>query len=218
MAKLKWDQAGERLYETGVTQCALFVSDGSGGYQKGVAWNGITGVSENPSGAESTAIYADNIKYLNLVSNEEFGATIEAYTYPDEFAECDGSAELVVGVKIGQQNRKSFGLVYKTTVGNDTEGTAHGYKLHIVYNATAAPTSKAYATVNDSPEAMTFSWEVTTTPVEVEGFKPTATVVIDSTKVDASKMAKLIEKVYGTAEVEPALPTPDEIKTLLTAA
>lgn len=217
MAKLKWDQAGERLYETGVTQCALFVSDGTGGYQKGVAWNGITGVSENPSGAESTAIYADNIKYLNLVSNGEFGATIEAYTYPDEFAECDGSAELVVGVKIGQQNRKSFGLAYKTTVGNDTEGTAHGYKLHIVYNATAAPTSKAYATVNDSPEAMTFSWEVTTTPVEVEGFKPTATVVIDSTKVEESKMAKLIDKVYGTTEVEPALPTPDEIKALLTA-
>ncbi len=217
MAKIVWDQTGERLYETGVKNGVLYVQE-AGAYPKGVAWNGLTAVTESPSGAEASPLYADDIKYLNLISNEEFGATIEAYTYPDEFAECDGSASLAQGVMIGQQSRKTFGLCYRTTVGNDTDGNDHGYKLHIIYGALAAPSEKAYATINDSPEAITFSWEVTTTPVNVTGAKPTASITIDSTKADAEKLAALEKILYGDAEVEARLPLPDEIKTLMASA
>lgn len=211
MAKLVWDESGKRLYETGVKMGVLYVQDANGAYPKGVAWNGLTAVNESPSGAEATPLYADDIKYLNLRSAEEFGATIEAYTYPDEFEACDGSAEIAVGVKIGQQARKSFGLCYRTIVGNDVEGNDFGYKLHLIYGATAAPSEKAYATVNDSPEAVTFSWEVTCTPVEVPGFKPSASIVIDSTKVDKTKLAALEAKLYGNATEEATLPLPSEI-------
>lgn len=211
MAKLVWDESGKRLYETGVKMGVLYVQDANGAYPKGVAWNGLTAVNESPSGAEATPLYADDIKYLNLRSAEEFGATIEAYTYPDEFEACDGSAEIAVGVKIGQQARKSFGLCYRTIVGNDVEGNDFGYKLHLIYGATAAPSEKAYATVNDSPEAVTFSWEVTCTPVEVPGFKPSASIVIDSTKVDKTKLAALEAKLYGDTTEEATLPLPSEI-------
>lgn len=214
MSKLVWDNVGERLYETGVKNGVLYVQE-SGAYPKGVVWNGLTTVTENPSGAESTSLYADDTKYLNLMSTEEFGATIEAYTYPDEFAECDGSASIVEGVYVGQQPRKTFGMCYRTTVGNDTENYAYGYKLHLIYGALAAPSQKAYATVNDSPEAITFSWEVTTTPVNVAGHKPTATVVVDSTKVGSEKMALLEAALYGTDEKEAYLPMPDEIIAIL---
>ena len=214
MSKLVWDQTGERIYETGVKNGVLYVFD-QGAYTKGVAWNGLTAVTESPSGAEASALYADDIKYLNLMSNEEFGATIEAYTYPDEFAQCDGSAALAEGVMIGQQKRKQFGLCYRTTVGNDTDGNDYGYKIHIIYGALAAPSEKGYATINDSPEAITFSWEVTTTPVTVEGFKPTACVTIDSTKCDEAKLAALEAKLYGTESEEAALPLPDEIATMM---
>lgn len=225
MAKLVWDKTGDRLYETGVKNGVLYIPT-AGVYSKGVAWNGLTAVTESPSGAEATALYADDIKYLSLMSTEEFGATIEAYTYPDEFAACDGSAELADGVMIGQQKRSTFGLCYKTTIGNDTEGNDHGYKLHIIYGALAKPSERAYATINDSPEAITFSWEITTTPVNVTGAKPTASLVIDSTKADPSKLAALEDILYGkdgtgeqhTGAVEPRLPLPDEIKTLMTAA
>ena len=220
MAKLVWDKTGDRLYETGVKNGVLYIPT-SGVYSKGVAWNGLTAVTESPSGAEATALYADDIKYLSLMSTEEFGATIEAYTYPDEFAACDGSAELADGVMIGQQKRSTFGLSYKTTIGNDTEGNDHGYKLHIIYGAQAAPSEKAYATINDSPEAITFSWEITTTPVNVTGAKPTASLVIDSTKADPSKLSALEDILYGKDGEpgnEPRLPLPDEIKTLMTAA
>lgn len=213
MAKIEWDKTGERLYETGVKNGVLYVQEG-GTYPKGVAWNGLTAVTESPSGAEATPLYADDIKYLNLLSTEEFGATIEAYTYPDEFAECDGSASLATGVMIGQQPRKAFGLCYRTTIGNDTEGNNHGYKLHIIYGALAAPSEKAYATVNDSPEPITFSWEVTTTPVNVTGAKPTASITIDSTKATPEKLTALEKILYGDTEVEARLPLPDEIKTL----
>lgn len=209
--KLTWDNAGERYYETGVKNGVLYVQEKGGVYSKGVAWNGLTAVTESPSGAEATALYADDIKYLNLMSNEELGATIEAYTYPEEFAQCDGSASIATGVMIGQQTRKTFGLSYKTTLGNDTEGNDYGYKLHIIYGALAAPSERAYASINDSPEAITFSWEITTTPVSVEGFKPTASVTIDSTKVDAEKLKALEDKLYGTTEAEPTLPLPNEI-------
>ena len=196
MAKLVWDQTGERTYETGVKNGVLYPVS-SGVYGTGVAWNGLTSITESPSGAETTSLYADDIKYLNLVSAEEFGGTIEAYTYPDEFKECDGSKDIATGVVIGQQDRKSFGLCYKTTYGNDTDSNAYGYKLHIVYGALASPSQKAYSTINDSPEAITFSWEFKTTPVNVTGFKPTALVVIDSTKANASKLAQLEAKLYG---------------------
>ena len=214
MSKLVWDQTGERLFETGVKQGVLYPQEG-GAYPKGFAWNGLTAVTESPSGAEATPLYADDIKYLNLLSNEEFGATIEAYTYPDEFASCDGSAEIAPGVVIGQQKRKAFGLSYKTTLGNDVDSYDHGYKLHLVYGALATPTEKAYATINDSPEAVTFSWEITTTPVAVKGFKPTAIVTVDSTKVSAEKMTALEEILYGTDEAEARLPLPDEVAELL---
>lgn len=214
MSKLVWDQTGERLYETGVKNGVLYVQE-AGAYPKGVAWNGLTAVTESPSGAEATALYADDIKYLNLMSNEEFGATIEAYMYPDEFAECDGSASLATGVSIGQQARKTFGLCYRTTIGNDTDGNDYGYKLHIIYGALAAPSEKAYATINDSPEAITFSWEVTTTPVNVTGHKPTASITIDSTKVDATKLAALEAVLYGSESEEAKLPLPDEIAEMM---
>ena len=220
MAKLVWDKTGDRLYETGVKNGVLYIPT-SGVYSKGVAWNGLTAVTESPSGAEATALYADDTKYLSLMSTEEFGATIEAYTYPDEFAACDGSAELADGVMIGQQKRSTFGLCYKTTIGNDTEGNDHGYKLHIIYGAMAKPSERAYASINDSPEAITFSWEITTTPVNVTGAKPTASLVIDSTKADPSKLSALEDILYGKDGEpgnEPRLPLPDEIKTLMTAA
>lgn len=218
MSRLVWDQTGERLYETGVKNGVLYVRGDNGAYDNGVAWNGLTAVTESPSGAEATAMYADDIKYLNLMSNEEFGATIEAYMYPDEFAACDGSASLVDGVVIGQQARKTFGLCYRTTLGNDVDGNDHGYKLHLIYGCLAAPSEKAYASINDSPEVITFSWEVTTTPVDVAGFKPTACVTIDSTKADKTKLEALEAILYGAEESEARLPLPDEIKTLMTAA
>ena len=214
---LVWDQTGERLYETGVQKGVLYVQE-NGAYLKGVAWNGLTAVTESPSGAEPTALYADDIKYLNLMSNEEFGATIEAYMYPDEFAACDGSASLSDGVYIGQQPRKAFGMCYRTTVGNDTESNEHGYKLHLIYGALAAPSEKAYATINDSPEAITFSWEVTTTPVAVTGHKPTACLTIDSTKVSAAAMAAIEAALYGSGEEEAYLPLPDKVKEIIDGA
>lgn len=221
MARLTWDDTGKRFYETGVKQGVLYVQEG-GTYPTGVAWNGLTAVTESPSGAEPTPLYADDIKYLNLLSAEEFGATIEAYTYPDEFMACDGSAELVDGVMISQQTRKTFGLCYRTTLGNDVNGNEHGYKLHLIYGALAAPSEKAYATINDSPEAITFSWEVTTTPVNVTGGKPTASITIDSTKADPDCLAALEDILYGSATggsggtAGPRLPLPDEVKTIMT--
>lgn len=217
MSKLVWDATGERFYETGVKMGVLYVQS-AGTYPKGVAWNGLTAVTESPSGAESTPLYADDQKYLNLMSNEEFGATIEAYTYPDEFMECDGSASLATGVYIGQQSRKTFGMCYRTVLGNDVDTNDYGYKLHLIYGALAAPSEKAYATINDSPEAITFSWEVTTTPVNVTGHKPTASITINSTKVDAKKLAALEEILYGSESVEARLPLPDEIAELMAAA
>ena len=214
MSKIVFDNTGEKIYETGVDHCVLYVRDGNA-YQTGVAWNGITAINESPSGAEATPIYADNIKYLNIVSGEDFGATIEAYTYPDEFTECDGSAEIIAGVKIGQQTRKPFALCYRTLIGNDVAGTGHGYKLHFIYNAQAAVSAKNYKTINESPEAMSFSWEISTTPEVVEGFKPTATVTVDSTKVDAAKLKALEDKIYGTESSEPTMPTISEIVSLL---
>lgn len=215
MAKLVWDQTGERYYETGVRQGVLYPMQEGGVYTKGVAWNGLTAVTESPSGAEATALYADDIKYLNLLSTEEFGCTIEAYTYPDEFAECDGSASLAAGVNIGQQKRKTFGLCYRTVLGNDVDNNDYAYKLHLVYGCLASPSEKAYSTINDSPDAITFSWEVTTTPVAVTGFKPTACITIDSTKANAEKLAALEAILYGANEVEARLPLPDEIATLM---
>lgn len=222
--KLVWDKTGEHFYETGVKNGVLYPMSASGTYPKGVAWNGLTAITESPSGAEATALYADDIKYLNLMSNEEFGATVEAYTYPDEFAECDGSASLTEGVYIGQQARKTFGLCYRTTLGNDSKGNDYGYKLHIIYGAMASPSEKAYSTINDSPDAITFSWELSTTPVAVANFKPTASLTIDSTKVDSTKLAALEEILYGkdgtgedqsTGAVDPRLPLPDEIANIM---
>lgn len=217
MSKLIWDKVGERLFETGVKNGVLYVQDNNGAYPLGVAWNGLSAVTESPSGAEATPIYADDTKYLNLVSAEEFGATIEAYTYPDEFAECDGSAALATGVMIGQQTRKQFGLVYKTTLGNDVDGNEYGYKLHLIYGGLAAPSEKGYQTINDSPEAITFSWEVKTTPVTVTDKKPTASLVIDSTKADESTLEALEDILFGTDVAAPRLPLPDEIAALFAA-
>lgn len=217
MPKLVWDKTGERLYETGVKMGVLYPQV-SGAYPKGVAWNGLTAVTESPSGAEPSPLYADDIKYLNLISAEEFTATVEAYMYPDEFKECNGEKELVPGVSIGQQKRTPFGLCYRTVLGNDTENDEYGYKLHMIYGATAAPSEKAYATVNDSPEAITMSWELSTTPVTVTGAKPTASLTIDSTQVNAEKLAALEKILYGDTDTEPRLPLPDEIAQLMNAA
>lgn len=217
MPKLVWDEVGKRQYETGVDRGVLYPQATEGSYPKGVAWNGLTGVTESPSGAEATPLYANNKKYLNLMSAEEFGATIEAYTYPDEYAECNGEKELTTGVAIGQQKRTPFGMSYRTKVGTDTD-SEHGYKIHLIYGAQAAPSEKAYATVNDSPEAITFSWEVTTTPVEVDGFKPTATLVIDSTKVTKEKMAALEKVLYGDTDTEARLPLPNEVLRIINEA
>lgn len=214
MAKLVWNEIGKRFYETGVEKGVLYPQEG-GAYPKGVVWDGLTGVTESPSGAEATPLYASNVKYLNLMSKEEFGATVEAYTYPDEFAECDGSAELTKGVSVGQQPRKLFGMSYVTLKGNDTESTDHGYKIHLIYGAMASPSERAYATVNESPEAITFSWAITTTPVEIKGMKPSACITIDSTKVEAPKLKALEDALYGTAEKEAHLPLPEELITIL---
>lgn len=227
MSKLTWDQVGQKLYETGVKEGILFPM-ANGAYPKGYAWNGLTAVTESPSGAEPTALYADDVKYLNLMSAEEFGGTIEAYMYPAEFAECDGSASIANGVSVGQQKRKSFGLAYKTVIGNDTDNNDYGYKLHLIYGALASPSEKSYATINDSPEAITFSWEFTTTPVAVKSrdnvtFKPTSCIVIDSTKADETNLAKLEEILHGkdadsstsTAAVDPRLPLPDEVARIM---
>lgn len=218
MAKIVWDESGKRLYETGVKNGVLYIQDENGAYNKGVAWNGLTAVTESPSGAEATPLYADDIKYLELFSAEEFGATIEAYTYPEEFEACDGSASLGTGVTIGQQDRKTFGLCYRTVLGNDVKSNEYGYKLHLIYGAKAAPSEKGYQTINDSPEAITFSWEVTTTPVNVAGFKPTASVTIDSTKIDPEKLKKIEDMLYGEGATDAKLPLPDELKTILAGA
>lgn len=215
MAKIKWDETGEKIYETGVKNGVLYLPNETGVYDTGVAWNGLTAVTESPSGAESTPLYADDIKYVELFSAEEFGATLECYTYPDEFAECDGSAEVAPGVIIGQQNRKTFGLCYRTTLGNDVKGNEYGYKLHLIYGAKAAPSEKSYSTINDSPEAITFSYEITTTPVNVTGHKPTASLTINSTKVEASKLQQLEALLYGGDSTEAKLPLPDEVINLL---
>lgn len=220
MARLVWDKTGEHLYETGVDHGVLYFPDQTGAYKNGVAWNGLISVSESPSGAEATGQYADNIKYLNLISAEEFGATIEAYTYPEEFEACNGNKELVdnTGVYVGQQSRSVFGFCYRTMIGNDTDGQDHGYKLHLVYGCQVSPSEKAYQTINDSPEALTFSWELSTTPINVTGKKPTALLVIDSTKIDSTKLAKIETKLYGDETSTGAvLPTPDEIAEILSA-
>lgn len=216
MATLTWDGVGDRLYETGVDHGVLYIPDSFGVYNDGFAWNGLTAVTESPSGADPSPLYADNIKYLNLVSAEDFGATIEAYTYPAEFEQCDGTAEPSPGIAVGQQTRKSFGFCYRTRVGNDTEGTDHGYKLHLVYGATAAPSERAYATINDSPDAIAFSWSVTTSPVDVPGLKPSAQLVIDSTLVDAGALSDLETILYGSGGNEPRLPLPAEVLDLFT--
>lgn len=215
MARLVFDEVGSRFFETGVKNGVLFVQGVDGEYENGVVWNGLTAVTESPSGAEATPLYADDMKYVVLYSTEEFGATVEAYTYPEEFEQCDGSAALMDGITIGQQPRKSFGLVYKTVIGNDVQGQDLGYKIHIIYGAKAAPSEKAFATINDSPEAVTFSWELSTVPVPVTGHRPTATVVVDSTKVDAEKLALLEDKLFGSETEESTLPLPDEIAELL---
>lgn len=211
MTQLVWDQTGKRLYETGVSRGVLYLPNGGGVYDTGYAWNGLTTVTEKPSGAAATAKYADNVKYLNLISIEEFLCSIEAYTYPEQWAQCDGSQSPTPGVSIGQQPRATFGLSYRTEQGNDLEATAYGYKLHLVYGALAAPTQKAFATINDTPDALLFAWEVTTTPIDVPGYKPTATMVIDSTKVDADALATLEGFLYGTTGTNPSLPSPEAV-------
>lgn len=218
MAKIVWDESGKRTYETGVRNGVLYLQDAQGAYTKGVAWNGLTAVTESPSGAEPTALYADDIKYLELFSAEEFGATIEAYTYPAEFEKCDGSASLGTGVTIGQQDRATFGLCYRTVLGNDVKGSEFGYKLHLIYGAKAKPSEKGYQTINDSPEAITFSWEISTTPVNVAGFKPTACVTIDSTKIAPDKLTQIETLLYGDVSTEAKLPLPDEIAEIVTGA
>lgn len=223
--RITWDQTGKRFYETGVRQGVLYPRTADGLYNLGIAWNGLTGITESPSGAEPTPLYADDIKYLTLMSAEEFGATIEAFTYPDEFMVCDGSGELADGVYVGQQSRQAFGLSYRTVVGNDIEMNEFGYKLHLIYGAVASPSEKVYGTINDSPEAITFSWEVATTPVNVAGFKPTASITIDSTKVDPDKLKAFEDILYGKDDsggagtgIEARLPLPDEVATLFAAA
>lgn len=219
MPKLVWDKPGEHFYETGVNEVALYIADSEGAYPKGVAWNGITAVNESPSGAETTSLYANNNKYLNLLSKEEYACTIEAYTYPDEFAQCDGSATLVTGAKIGQQARKSFGLAFKTQIGNDTDNADHGYTIHLVYGLTASPSAKNHSTINESPEAVTMSWEAKSIPVPVTGFKATSTVEIKSTDFKTpelkAKLVALEEALYGKDGEDAYLPLPDEVKTLL---
>ena len=215
MSKIVWDAIGDHIFETGVRNGVLYLKGAEGTYNTGVAWNGLTSVSESPEGAEATDLYADDIKYLSLMSAENFKATIEAYTYPVEFEECDGSATIAKGVVIGQQSRKPFGLCYRTSIGNDTDGNEHGYKLHIVYGCQASPSEKQYSTINDSPDAVTFSWEVSTTPVNVTGKKPAATLIIDSTKADKGKLTALEAILYGSEQDEPRLPLPDEIATLM---
>lgn len=225
MSKIQWDNSGEHFYETGIDHAVLYPVSSSGGYPKGVAWNGITTITESPSGAEDTALYADNIKYLNLKSAEEYGMTIEAYTYPDEWEECDGTATLAAGVKLGQQTRKNFGLSYRTRKGNDLENDSYGYKLHLVYGCSASPSERSFTTVNDSPEAITFSWTVSTTPLTLDGFKAVSLITIDSTKVDADKLKALEDILYGKDESttgagdgsDPRLPLPSEIKELFAA-
>lgn len=215
MAKLVFNNVGERLFETGVKNGVLYVMGDDGAYENGVVWNGLTAVTESPSGAETTPLYADDVKYVVIYAAEEFGATVEAYTYPEEFEQCDGSAAISEGITIGQQTRKSFGMCYKTSVGNDVQGQDYGYKIHIIYGAKAAPSEKSYSTINDSPEAVTFSWELSTVPVPVEGHNPTATMVIDSTRVPAEKMALIEAKLYGSEEAEATLPLPNEILALI---
>lgn len=212
--KIQFDETGKKIYEAGVDRGVLYLQSALGKYEGGVPWNGLTQVTESPSGAEATPLYAGNTKYVNLYSTEEFGATIEAFTYPDEFEACDGSAEIAVGVTAGQQDRSTFGLCYRTKLGNDTMNEAYGYKLHLIYGAKAAPSEKAYQTVNDSPEAITFSWELTTTPVQVTDLKPTATIVINSTKITAANLKKIEDILYGSTDAEPRMPLPDEIATL----
>ena len=213
--KIEWDKTGERLFETGIDHGVLYPQAAGGTYPKGVAWNGLTAVTESPSGAEPTPLYADNIKYLNLMSVEEFGFTIEAYMYPDEFAECNGEGSLVQGVTIGQQKRKAFGMSYRTLIGNDVDGDSHGYKLHLIYGALAAPSEMARNTVNDNPEAATMSWECSTTPVTVDKFKPTSHIIIDSTKADPTKLAALEKKLYGDGVGEATLPLPNEVAEIM---
>lgn len=217
MPKLTWDQTGEKLFETGTSNGVLYPVDDTGAYPKGIAWNGLTGVDENPSGGEATKLYADDIIYGVMYSREEYGATIKAYMYPDEFAECDGSAEIEKGIVIGQQPRKSFGMAYKTKIGNDVKGEDYGYKIHLVYGCRVSPSSRSNATINDSPSALEFSWEVTTSPVSVSGHEPTSTLVIDSTKIDATKLATLEATLFGSEDVVASLPLPDKILELITA-
>lgn len=216
MTQLIWDTIGERFYETGVDRGVLYIPDGAGVYTTGVAWNGLKSVNETPSGAESNAVYADNIKYINLISAEDFSATIEAVTYPDEFAQFDGMASPLPGVTLGQQNRKSFGLSYRTIIGNDVENNEHGYKIHLVYGCLATPSEKAYSTVNDSPEPITFSWELSTTPAPVTGYKPTSLIVIDSRLVTPAKLTALELQLYGDVASTAKLPTPDQVIAALT--
>lgn len=217
MARLIWDEVGQRFFETGVKNGVLYVQNNDGSYANGVVWNGLTAITESPSGAEETPLYADDVKYLTLRSAEEFGATIEAFTYPEEFEQCDGSAQIAEGITIGQQARKAFGLCYRTAVGNDIQGQEFSYKLHIIYGCTVAPSEKSYSTINDNPEAITFSWELSTVPVPVDGFKPTASLVIDADKVDAGKLQLLENALFGDAENEATLLLPNQIMELMKA-
>ena len=215
MARLIWDEVGQRFFETGVKNGVLYVQDNDGSYKNGVVWNGLTAVTESPSGAEETPLYADDVKYLTLRSAEEFGATIEAYTYPEEFEQCDGSASIATGVTIGQQARRAFGLCYRTAIGNDIQGQEFSYKLHLLYGCTVAPSEKSYSTINDNPEAITFSWELSTVPVPVDGFKPTASLVIDASKVDQGKMQLIENALFGDEQNEATLLLPNEIAELI---
>ena len=215
MARLIWDEVGQRFFETGVKNGVLYVQDNDGTYKNGVVWNGLTAVTESPSGAEETPLYADDVKYLTLRSAEEFGATVEAYTYPEEFEQCDGSASIAEGITIGQQARRAFGLCYRTSVGNDIQGQNFSYKLHLIYGCTVAPSEKSYSTINDNPEAITFSWELSTVPVPVDGFSPTASLVIDASKVDEGKMQLLENALFGDDQNEAKLLLPNEIIELI---